>query len=160
MHYYATFETAIGCCGIAWGVNGIVAVQLPEKNERETRARLLRRLRDACESTPPAPVRRVVEMIVTQLRGEPADFSFVKLDADRVPEFNQRVYAVARAIPSGATMTYGDVADQVGGRELARDVGQALGKNPYPVIVPCHRVLVAGNKIGGFSASGGSSTKQ
>ena len=93
------------------------------------------------------------------MRGDAVDLTFVSLDMDGLPEFHQRVYDVARTIPPGVTLTYGEVAKRLGDPGSARAVGQALGRNPIPVIVPCHRVLAAGGKTGGFSAPGGSATK-
>jgi methylated-DNA-[protein]-cysteine S-methyltransferase len=100
-----------------------------------------------------------IKAMVTLLRGEASDLSDVAIDMARVPEFDRRVYEIARAIPAGATLSYGQIAVRLGGRDLARDVGQALGRNPFPLIVPCHRVLAAGGKAGGFSANGGVTTK-
>jgi len=155
----ALFETAIGRCGILWSERGIVGVQLPEGSEQATRKRLLRRHPNACETIPPDAVRRTIEDIVTLLHGERRDLSEAVLDWSAVPDFNRRVYDVARAIPPGATLSYGDVAERLGDRNLARDVAQALGQNPFPIIVPCHRVMAAGGKTGGFSAPGGVRTK-
>ena len=93
------------------------------------------------------------------LSGEPRDLNYVTIDAADVADFNRRVYAVARTIPAGSTLSYGEVAARLGDRMLARDVGQALGENPTPIVVPCHRVLGAGGKPGGFSAPGGIDTK-
>jgi methylated-DNA-[protein]-cysteine S-methyltransferase len=148
-HSFATFDTAIGRCGIAWGPRGIIAVQLPMSNEDKTRARIRQRYGDIAEAAPPAEL----------LAGKPNDLSDVVLDLDGVPEFNRGVYDIARTIPPGKTMTYGDIAKRLGGVELSRDVGQALGRNPCPIVVPCHRVLAAGGKPGGFSANGGVVTK-
>jgi len=159
MQGIALFETAIGACGIAWGEGGIVGVQLPEGGEARTRARLRRRFPDAAEIPPPADVRRAVDGIVRLLRGEPVDLSIVALDLERVAPFHRRVYEAARAIAPGATLSYGEIAARIGAPGAARAVGQALGRNPFPVIVPCHRVLAAGGKAGGFSADGGVSTK-
>lgn len=157
---FTLFETAIGPCAIAWGERGIVGVQLPEADEAASRARMLRRLPDARESTPPAAIAQVIDRIVALLRGEAIDLSAVPVDLDRVPPFNRRVYEVARAIPPGQTLTYGDIAGRIGeGPEAARAVGQALGENPFPIVIPCHRVLGAGGKVGGFSANGGVTTK-
>ena len=157
---FAIFETAIGACGIAWGERGIAAVQLPEASEQKTRARISRRFPEAREATPPPEVRRAIDGIVSLLRGEASDLSAVELDVEDLPAFNLRVYEVARAIPPGATLSYGEIAARLGEpREAARDVGQALGQNPIPIIVPCHRVLAANGKPGGFSASGGVTTK-
>jgi methylated-DNA-[protein]-cysteine S-methyltransferase len=156
---YALFDTAVGRCGIAWGGQGIVAVQLPESHELRTRARLLKRRPDAREASPPSDVQRAIDGIVALLRGEATDFSSVALVMDGIGTFERSVYEVARTIGPGATMTYGEIATRLGDRTLAREVGQALGRNPFPLIVPCHRVLAAGGKVGGFSANGGVTTK-
>jgi O-6-methylguanine DNA methyltransferase len=157
---FALFETAIGKCGIAWGECGVAGVQLPEAGEEETRARLLHRFPAAGETAPPHDVQRAVDDIVALLRGEARNLSAIALDMEGVPEFHRRVYDAARTIPPGETLTYGDIARQVGAAGAARAVGQALGRNPFPIVVPCHRVLAAGGKIGGFSAQGGVETKQ
>jgi methylated-DNA-[protein]-cysteine S-methyltransferase len=156
---YAIFETAIGATGIVWSERGIAGVQLPERSQRATRDRLLRRFPPARETAPPAKVQRAIDDIVALLGGEPRDLTHVALDTEGLDDFNRRVYAVARTIPPGATLSYGEIAERLGDRALARDVGQALGQNPFPVIVPCHRVLAAGGKAGGFSAPGGVVTK-
>jgi methylated-DNA-[protein]-cysteine S-methyltransferase len=158
-HSFAIFDTAIGRCGIAWGLRGITAVQLPMSNEDKTRARIRQRYGDIAEAPPPAEVQHAIEGIVELLAGKPNDLADVVLDLDGVPEFHRRVYDIARTIPPGKTMTYGDIAKRFGGVELSRDVGQALGRNPCPIVVPCHRVLAAGGKPGGFSANGGVVTK-
>jgi methylated-DNA-[protein]-cysteine S-methyltransferase len=158
-HSFAIFDTAIGRCCIAWGEHGINAVQLPMSSEEKTRARIRQRYGDIVEATPPAEVQRAIARIVELLDGKPVDLSDIELDLDDVPEFNRGVYDIARTIPPGKTMTYGDIAKRLGGVELARDVGQALGRNPCPIVVPCHRVLAAGGKPGGFSANGGVTTK-
>jgi methylated-DNA-[protein]-cysteine S-methyltransferase len=157
---FALFDTAIGRCGVAWGERGVAGVQLPDAGERETRARMLARFPAAGEATPPAEVRQVIDRIVALLRGEASDLSTIALDMDEVPAFHRRVYEAARAIQPGMTLSYGDIAARVGAPGAARAVGQALGRNPFPIIVPCHRVLAAGGKIGGFSAPGGSATKR
>jgi methylated-DNA-[protein]-cysteine S-methyltransferase len=158
-HGFALFDTDIGPCGIAWGPRGVTGVQLPEASEARTRARLVRRYPHAREAPPPADVRPVIDGIVALLRGEASDLSAAALDMDEVPEFDRRVYEAARSIAPGATLSYGEIAARLGERGLARDVGQALGRNPFPLIVPCHRVLAAGGKAGGFSANGGVTTK-
>jgi methylated-DNA-[protein]-cysteine S-methyltransferase len=158
-HEFILFDTPIGRCGIAWGARGIAAVQLPERSERATRARMLRVLPDACEAVPPPEVRRALDRILALLRGEAADLTDIVLDMDRLPAFDRRVYQVARTIPPGATLSYGEIATRLGERGAARDVGQALGRNPFAIVVPCHRVVAAGGKMGGFSARGGVSTK-
>ena len=156
---FALFETAIGCCALIWSGRGVAGVQLPEKNKDATRARVLRRFAGAGEETPPANMQRAIDGIVALLSGELRDLTDIEIDDDRIPAFNRRVYAMARAIPPGATMTYGEIAERIGDKALARDVGRAMGENPTPIIMPCHRVLAAGGKPGGFSASGGVVTK-
>jgi methylated-DNA-[protein]-cysteine S-methyltransferase len=156
---FVLFETAIGWCGIAWSERGIVGVQLPEGSEQATRNRLLRRFPSASEAMPPAHVQRTTEDIVALLGGGGRDLGGTVLDSAAVPDFNRRVYDVARTIPAGSTLSYGEVAERLGDRNLARDVAQALGHNPFPIVVPCHRVMAAGGKTGGFSAPGGVRTK-
>ena len=156
---FAIFDTAIGPCGIVWGERGISGVQLPMGSEDKTRKRVHRRNGDIPEAEPTAELRRAIDAIKELLMGKPNDLSGVVLDLGGVPEFNRGVYDIARTIPPGKTMTYGDIAKKLGGVELSRDVGQALGHNPCPILVPCHRVLAAGNKPGGFSANGGVVTK-
>jgi methylated-DNA-[protein]-cysteine S-methyltransferase len=156
---FAIFDTAIGPCGIVWGERGISGVQLPMGSEDKTRKRIRQRNGEIPEAEPTPEVRRAIVAIVELLAGKPNDLSDVVLDLQGVPEFNRGVYDIARTIPPGKTMTYGDIAKRLGGVELSRDVGQALGHNPCPIVVPCHRVLAAGNKPGGFSANGGVVTK-
>lgn len=159
MHAYALFDTAIGRCGVAWGSQGILGVQLPEKTEAATRTRLLRHCPTADETEPPKHIARAIEDIQALLRGEKKSLRAVKLDMSRVPLFNARVYETARAIAPGQTRTYGDIARAIGDPSAARAVGQALGRNPFAIIVPCHRVVGANHKLVGFSASGGIATK-
>jgi methylated-DNA-[protein]-cysteine S-methyltransferase len=156
---FALFDTAIGQCSIVWNERGVVRTRLPEGNARTARDRIARRYPAARETTPPGEIKRAIDDMVALLRGEPKDLTSVKIDITSVPDFNRQVYDIARAIPAGATMTYGEIAERLGDRNLSRDVGQALGQNPFPIIVPCHRVLAAGGKTGGFSAPGGISTK-
>jgi methylated-DNA-[protein]-cysteine S-methyltransferase len=156
---FALFDTALGRCGIAWSGVVVAGVQLPERHHNATRAHLLRRYPDAREASPPTDIRHVIDGIAGLLRGEIRDLSVVALDMTGVPQFDRRVYAIARTIPVGATLTYGDIAARLGDSSVAREVGQSLGQNPFPVIVPCHRVLAAGGKVGGFSAAGGVTTK-
>ena len=157
--HFALFDTAIGHCGIVWGGRGVVAVQLPMSNQDRTRGRIRQRYGDIAEAPPPAEVQSAIDGMIELLAGKPNDLSEVVLDLDGVPEFNRGVYDIARTIPPGQTLTYGDIAKRLGGVELSRDVGQALGRNPCPIVVPCHRVLAAGGKPGGFSANGGVVTK-
>ena len=156
---FVLFETPVGRCGIAWNARGVVGVQLPERDAGATRSRLLRRYPEASEMPPPSAIEDVVTDITALLGGAARDLSTVALDLDGVPAFHQRVYAVARTIPPGAVLSYGEVAERIGDREAAREVGEALGQNPFPLIVPCHRVIAAGGKTGGFSAAGGVVTK-
>jgi methylated-DNA-[protein]-cysteine S-methyltransferase len=157
--HFTMFKTALGPCAVAWAERGIVAVQLPQPDEAQTRVRLKQRYADCRESVPPSSVLATIERITALMEGEAVDLSQVELDLTAVPEFNRNVYAIARQIPAGKTLTYGDIARQLGGVALSRDVGRAMGQNPCPVIVPCHRVLAAGGKPGGFSANGGVETK-
>jgi methylated-DNA-[protein]-cysteine S-methyltransferase len=155
---FTLFDTAIGCCGIVWSGRGVVGVELPGRDRAATRSRLLRRFA-ANEAAPPAAVQRAIAGIVALLGGEPRDLRDVTVDLDGVSDFNRRVYAVARSIRPGATLSYGEIAARLGDRNLARDVAQALSENTCPIIIPCHRVLAAGGKTGGFSAPGGVRTK-
>ena len=157
--HFALFDSRIGLCAIAWGPRGINGTQLPMGDENKTRTRLQQRHGDLVEAPPPVNVQAAIDGIMELLEGKPNDLADVVLDLDGVPEFNRGVYDIARTIPPGKTMTYGDIAKKLGGVELSRDVGQALGRNPCPIVVPCHRVLAAGNKPGGFSANGGVVTK-
>ena len=157
--YFAIFDSAIGACGIVWGPRGITATQLPMGSEEKTRNRIHQRNADLTEAEPPAEVQNAIDGMIELLAGKPNDLMDIALDLDGVPAFNRGVYDIARTIPPGKTMTYGDIARRLGGVELSRDVGQALGRNPCPVVVPCHRVLAAGGKPGGFSANGGVTTK-
>ncbi len=156
---FALFDTAIGRCGIAWSERGVVGIQLPERREIETRERLLGRFPQAREDSPPAEIQRALDGIVALLRGEKSDLSAVALDLEGVPPFHRRVYEVARTIAPGATLSYGEIAKQLGSLGSARAVGQALGRNPFAIVVPCHRVLAADGRLGGFSANGGIATK-
>jgi methylated-DNA-[protein]-cysteine S-methyltransferase len=157
---FTLFDTAIGPCGIAWGPAGIVALQLPEATPEATAARLRRAVPDAEETPPPPSIGEAIAAVTALLRGDPADLSGIALDMTQVPAFHRAVYAVARAIPPGETLTYGEVARRLGDPGSARAVGQALGRNPFAIIVPCHRVVAAGGATGGFSAHGGAATKR
>lgn len=157
--HFAIFDTAIGHCGIVWTARGIAGVDLPAGSVEKTRARLLRRFPEATETPPSAEVKEIVGRIVRLTAGERIDFSDVTLDHAPLPEFSRRVYEIVRKIPIGETLTYGDVAKTLGDVALAREVGQAMGKNPTPIIMPCHRVVAASGKTGGFSAPGGVETK-
>ncbi|HEY0974352.1 MAG TPA: methylated-DNA--[protein]-cysteine S-methyltransferase [Solimonas sp.] len=158
---YLLFETAVGTCGLAWNADGAIrAVQLPEHTEASTRMRLQRRSSDAVESmAPPESIRTAITRIRGLLSGVRDDLRDLPLDLNGVPPFYQAVYAIARRIPVGQTLTYGELATQLDEPGAARAVGQALGRNPIPIVIPCHRILAAtGN--GGFSAHGGVNTKR
>jgi methylated-DNA-[protein]-cysteine S-methyltransferase len=160
-HSYRIFETAAGFCGIAWNEDGISRFQLPTKSADATEKLLLRRIPDAVGAEPPAEVAETIEAVKRYFAGAPVDFSAVKLDLHEQDDFFRRIYDAARRVGWGHTTTYGTLAKQLGaGPEAARDVGQAMAKNPVALIIPCHRVLAAGGKIGGFSAPGGSTAKQ
>lgn len=156
---YALFDTPIGRCGIVWSEHGVSLLSLPEGRELATRARLLRRYPDARLGSPPPAVARAIAEIGALLVGKPSDLRSIELDMRALPPFHRRVYDAARSIPPGTTLSYGQLALQLGAPGSARAVGQALGRNPFAVIVPCHRVLAANGKIGGFSADGGITTK-
>jgi len=159
-HQYLIFQTAAGFCGIAWNEVGITRFQLPTKSADSTEKLLLRRLPEAEPGTPPAEVLEAVDAVQRYFAGEEVDFSKVKLDLEGQDDFFKQIYAAARRIGWGHTTTYGAIAKELGaGPEAARDVGQAMAKNPVALIIPCHRVLAAGGKIGGFSAPGGSTSK-
>ena len=156
---YCAFDTAIGWCGIAWGENTIAACQLPGMDRNATLRRLAQDHPDCGESQPPDWVARVIGRVQALLEGRRDDLADVPLDMAGEPDFNRRVYEVTRAIAPGRTLTYGEVAQKIGEPHSARAVGQALGHNPFAPIVPCHRVLGAGNTGVGFSATGGVETK-
>ena len=156
---FALFATAIGTCALAWGAGGIVRIILPEADAADSRRRIVRRFPEAVEMRPAPGVDLAIADIVRLIAGGRNDLGRITLDMTGVPEFDRNVYDVARTIPAGATLTYGEVAKRIGEPGAARAVGQALGRNPFPIVVPCHRVLAANGKSGGFSANGGRATK-
>jgi methylated-DNA-[protein]-cysteine S-methyltransferase len=160
MHRYRLFDTAGGVCAIAWNDVGITRFQLPARTADATEPNLLRRTPGAEPGDPPPSVRDAIAAAQRYFEGERIDFSGLRLDLAEQDEFFRQIYAAARGIGWGDTTTYGTLAKQLGqGPEAARDVGQAMAKNPVPLIIPCHRVLAAGGKIGGFSAPGGAVAK-
>ncbi len=160
MQHYILFDTAIGACALIWEGDRIIGAQLPEHDAETARRRLMKRAPDAGESgAPPVFIQAAMAEIVALLTGEPRDLSHLPIDLSGVPAFNRKVYEVALAIPPGETLTYGEVARRIGDPGAARAVGVALGQNPFAPIVPCHRILAAGGKTGGFSADGGVETK-
>jgi methylated-DNA-[protein]-cysteine S-methyltransferase len=158
--HYFIFETAGGFCGIAWNDVGITRFQLPTKSAAATERILLRRIPGAESAAPPPEVVEAVAAVKRYFEGEETDFSGFTLDLAEQDAFFKQIYAAARRIGWGHATTYGALAKELGaGPEAARDVGQAMAKNPVPLIIPCHRVLAAGGKVGGFSAPGGSAAK-
>ena len=159
--HHHVFDTAIGPCGVAWNDRGLTGVQLPEKDRAATERRLAAKAASAGAAEPPPAVAAIVADIQRHLAGEAVDFATVAVDLSGLDPFRQKLYETMRSLPWGHTTTYGELARQLGatGWEGARDVGEAMGRNPVPVVIPCHRVLAAGGKLGGFSAHGGAATK-
>ncbi|MGV3616806.1 MAG: methylated-DNA--[protein]-cysteine S-methyltransferase [Fimbriimonas sp.] len=158
---YTLFDTAIGICGIAWqtgDVPTLVAFNLPETTEAETERRIARRAAKATEV--PQVIEAVIEKSRRHLNRELQDFHDAPIDWNRFEPFARRVYEAALDIPTGQTRTYGQLAKGLDEPGAAQAVGQALGSNPIPLIIPCHRILAAGGKMGGFSAPGGLVTKE
>jgi methylated-DNA-[protein]-cysteine S-methyltransferase len=159
-HHYLIFETAGGFCGIAWNSAGITRFQLPTKSASATERILLRQVPGAKPGAPTPEAAEAVAAVRRYFEGKETDFSMFRLDLGEQDPFCERVYAAARRVGWGRTTTYGALAKELGaGPEAARDVGQAMAKNPVALIIPCHRVLAAGGKVGGFSAPGGSAAK-
>lgn len=159
MNRDCVFETVIGWAGLAWNDAGLIGAHLPERDAAIARVSFKRRFPDIVEADPTPAITSVMTDIRALLRGEKPNLLNAQLDLTRVSDFNAKVYAIARAIPPGETLTYGEIAVQLGDKFLAQQVGQALGKNPWPIVVPCHRVTAADGKLGGFSARGGVETK-
>src|ERR1700694_997971 len=157
---YTVFDTGIGRCGIAWGDLGIIGVQLPEAREIETRGRTLRECPGPRTPRPPLNVEIAIEGIGALLRGQPSDLSDVTLDMRGIHAFNQRVYELTREIPRGETRTYGEIATKLGASGATHSVAQAIGRNPFMIIVPCHRVLEAGGYADRISPNGGVISKR
>jgi methylated-DNA-[protein]-cysteine S-methyltransferase len=155
---YTLFETAIGTCAVAFTRRGISMVGLPEANRRALAARF-NRSADRIDPPFPALVERAVDALVAHLRGELKDLTELAIDLADVAAFDVRVYELTRRIPPGRTRTYGELAQDLGDAGLSRAIGQSLGRNPLPLIVPCHRVVRADGDAGGFSAAGGTALK-
>ncbi len=159
---YAIFATAIGPCGIAWSRRGLVSIQLPEETAEATRARLWERIAlpaDGGSTTPPDAVKAAIERIIRHLTGTDGGLDGIALDLEDVPPFHRKVYEAARRITRGEIRSYRDLAGDAGSPNGARAVGQAMAKNPLPIVVPCHRVIAARGKPGGFTSPGGLDTK-
>jgi methylated-DNA-[protein]-cysteine S-methyltransferase len=160
--HHHLFDTVLGVCGVAWNERGLTGVQLPEKDRAATGRRLAAKCGSAGEAAPPPWVRALIADIQNYLDGGRIDFSAVSVDLDGVDDFRRSIYLALRGVGFGRTTTYGELARAIGSAEweAARDVGDAMGRNPMPLVIPCHRVLAAGDKLGGFSAYGGAATKQ
>lgn len=157
---FALFETALGTCAMRWGTAGIDRIWLPEASP----LRLQQRLRgdgNAEEAAPDAETAGAIDAMVRLLGGEPVDLTAVRVDHAALPAFDRAVLVATRAIPPGRFITYGELAARLPSELVAtpREVGRALGANPTPIVVPCHRVVAAAGKLGGFSAPGGAATK-
>src|SRR5258708_29834383 len=159
MTHYCLFDTAIGPCGVAWSERGLTRLQLPESDRSATERRLRRSAASESQAVPPE-INRLIADIQSYMAGHRVDFASVAIDLTGVEPFQQKVYAAARAIPWGQTSSYGELARKTGSTDAAREVGRALARNPVPIIVPCHRILAKGGRIGGFSDPGGTVTKE
>ena len=157
--HYTLFPTPVGTCGIAWRDGKICASHLPEADEGQTRSKIALRTGGAGGSEPPEFVQNAIAGILDLLAGNPNNLSFHDCDFTGLSPLQTGVYDLARQIPPGKTRTYGDLAVDLGDKALSQAVGKALGDNPFPIIVPCHRILGAGGKLTGFSAGGGVNTK-
>jgi methylated-DNA-[protein]-cysteine S-methyltransferase len=153
------FDTSLGWCGIAWRRDGLAGVQLPEGGEGATLQRLKRRFPDLAPAARPEYAGRAIAAIRALLEGEDVDLGDIRLDESSLGRFESAVLRAARAIPRGQTLTYGELAAQIGDPQAAQAVGRALGRNPWPIVVPCHRITAAAGRTGGFSAHGGAATK-
>lgn len=156
MDGWALFETAVGTCGLAWRDEVVTRVELPDVWP----GRLSKAAGGAGAADPSGAVASAVASMTALLAGEPLDLTSVPLSLEAVSAFDRQVYEVTRTVAPGATLTYGEVAARVGQPGAAQAVGQALGRNPLPIVVPCHRVLAADGAVGGFSAGGGAATKR
>jgi methylated-DNA-[protein]-cysteine S-methyltransferase len=158
MAHFTLFPTPLGDCGIAWCGDTLVATRLPGRSAADTAGQLAARA-GAESGEPPPAIRAAIAAITALLEGERTDLSFIACDFSRIDPFAAKVYAATRAIPAGQTLTYVAIALQIGDKQLAQQVGKALGRNPFPIVVPCHRVIGANGKLIGFSAPGGVETK-
>jgi methylated-DNA-[protein]-cysteine S-methyltransferase len=158
---HALFPTAIGNCGVAWSPQGLVAVALPERTDEALDARL-RAKAGSLAGEPPPEIAVAIALVQRYCAGERVDFLSLPLDLSGIDGLRRKLYEAMRALAWSETVTYGALAKRVGleGPEAARDVGAAMGRNPLPIVVPCHRVLAAGGKQGGFTAYGGVATKE
>jgi len=157
--HFTLFDTAIGRCGIAWRSGLVVSTALPGEDDAATERHLLRRLPGAVQAQPDDMATAAIIAVQCLLSGEPVDLSVIPVDFDACPAFERQIYALLREVPTGSTVTYGELAARAGAPGAARAVGMAMGRNPVPIIVPCHRVLASSGRSGGFSAPGGVTTK-
>jgi methylated-DNA-[protein]-cysteine S-methyltransferase len=158
---YAITATALGAFGVVWTDGGILRMWMHARSVESTRASIRRAFPGAGAATQPPTIAAAIADVARLLDGDPRDFDAVELDMSSIPDFDRRVYHVARTIAPGTTMTYGAIASALGEEPMrARDVGQALARNPYAPIVPCHRVVAANGRLGGYSAPGGVATKR
>jgi methylated-DNA-[protein]-cysteine S-methyltransferase len=157
---FTVFGTAIGECALAWNEAGVLAAWLPEATETRLRMRVKKRFASAVEARPEGPTAAAIAAIGALLAGERIDLGFIRIDDSRIDPFDRRVYAAARTISAGRVVSYAELAERVGANASAREVGQSLGRNPFPIIVPCHRIVASSGELGGFSAPGGTATKR
>lgn len=161
IHHFSVFETRAGFCAIAWSARGIARFQLPTRTADAAERLIRRRLPSAREALPEGKIREAIAAVQRYFSGEPTDFSDLVLDLAGQDPWFTAIYAETRQLAWGETSTYGGLANRLGkGPEAARDIGQAMARNPVPLIIPCHRVLAAGGRIGGFSAPGGAEAKR
>ena len=159
---HALFTTAIGTCAVAWSRRGLVAIQLPDVTAEATRAALFTKVAlpdDGGPEAPPPVVQAAIDRIIHHLEGEPEDLTRIALDLEEIPPFHRKVYEAARRVAAGSIRSYGEIAADAGSPRGSRAVGQAMAKNPLPIVVPCHRIIASSGKPGGFTAYGGLDTK-
>ncbi len=160
MTHFILFDTAVGRCALLWRGERLTGVLLPSSSDAATRRAIAKRTGDASEAEPPEFARRTIKKIRRLCNGEAVSFDDLPLDRDRLEPFANRVYDILLRVGPGETTTYGEIAAALGDKTLSRAVGAALGANPFPIIIPCHRVTAAGGRMGGFSAPGGADTKR
>lgn len=161
LKYYSIFNTAAGHCVIAWSQDAVCRFQLPVGTPAEAERFLLRRVQSAPGAEPSAFIRPVMDKVKAYFAGDHVEFADTVLDIESKNDFFSKVYSKVQQLPWGQVTTYGALAKELGaGPEAARDVGQAMAGNPVPLLIPCHRVLAAGGKLGGFSAPGGVNVKK
>ncbi len=159
MTRYHVFETKLGFAAIAWGDGGITRFRLPYPDRTSAKQQFGGKAQAA---SPPPHVAAVIEEAKRYFAGERIDFTPIELDLSGVEPSRRPIYDALRKVGFGETVTYGELAKRAGvnAPQAAQDVGVAMARNPVPLIIPCHRVLAAGGKIGGFSAPGRTETKE